>query len=97
MEVQYGPPGSQFPGHASGEVSTGMYRRRVEPRVGLCTMSRPGAVSGLPVSTKIHGENPSDNGFSRHSKNTGQKRAFAGHARGRARVSLVVLGTKEDG
>ena len=76
METQHEPPGSQIPGHATGDGFAGMYRLRVEPRVGLCTMSRPRAAAGIRASAKVHGYNPADNGFSRHSKNTGRKRAF---------------------
>ena len=76
MESQHEPPGSQFPGRATGVDFAGLYRSRVEPRVGLCTMSRSGAVASLPASAKQHGSHPFDNAFSRHSKNTGRKRAF---------------------
>ena len=76
METQHEPPGSQIPGHATGDGFAGMYRLRVEPRVGLCTMSRPRAAAGIPASAKVHGYNPADNGISRYSTNTGRKRAF---------------------
>ena len=76
METQHEPPGSQIPGHATGDSFAGMYRLRVEPRVGLCTMSRPRAAAGMPASAKVRGYNPADDGFSRYSKNPGRKRAF---------------------